>query len=160
MILPLSYESRQNSHAMTDVQGTSLALEHLTIEPSLVTPEVDFDGEKGLLLLRGVSMPEDMGRFYAPLLNWIRKYTESPASKTVLRIEFSYFNTATSKVLLELFALLEHAAEEDGHEISIEWCFNPDDFDMIEAGENYQMLLRLPFHLVETQAKPPFSKKQ
>lgn len=143
---------------MTDVQETALALEHLTIEPTLITPEVNFNAETGVLLLRGVSMPEDMGRFYTPLLNWLRKYTESPAAVTVLRIEFSYFNTATSKVLLELFALLEQASEE-GHEISIAWCFYPDDFDMIEAGENYQMLLRLPFHLVETQSKPPFPNK-
>lgn len=144
---------------MTDVQETALALEHLTIEPTLITPEVNFNAETGVLLLRGVSMPEDMGRFYTPLLNWLRKYTESPAAVTVLRIEFSYFNTATSKVLLELFALLEQANEE-GYEISIAWCFYPDDFDMIEAGENYQMLLRLPFHLVETQTKPPFPNKK
>ncbi len=133
---------------MSELRETVLGLEPLTLEGSLITPEVDFDHESGRLFLRGVSMPEDMGRFYAPLLSWMRKYVEKPAPVTVLRIEFSYFNTATSKVLLELFSILEQALE-DGHEVSIEWCFNPDDVDMIEAGENYQMLLRIPFQLLE-----------
>ena len=112
---------------------TALALEHLQLAGTLVTPSVDFDSASGLLTLSGVSMPEDMGRFYSPLLTWMRKYAEHPAPQTIFRIEFSYFNTATSKVLLE-------------------WCYLADDIDMIEAGENYEMLLRAPFHLVAVNA--------
>ena len=132
-------------------EDLGLTLEHLYAKGTLVTPLVDFDSESGLLLLRGVSMPEDMGRFYTPLLNWMRRYIETPAATTIFRIEFSYFNTATSKVLLELFALCERL-HESKHEVRIEWCYIPDDFDMIEAGDNYQMLLRVPFQLVELTA--------
>ena len=51
---------------------TALALEHLQLAGTLVTPSVDFDSASGLLTLSGVSMPEDMGRFYSPLLTWMR----------------------------------------------------------------------------------------
>ena len=50
---------------------TALALEHLQLAGTLVTPSVDFDSASGLLTLSGVSMPEDMGRFYSPLLTWM-----------------------------------------------------------------------------------------
>ena len=130
---------------------TALALEHLQLAGTLVTPSVDFDSASGLLTLSGVSMPEDMGRFYSPLLTWMRKYAEHPAPQTIFRIEFSYFNTATSKVLLELFAICENI-HENSHPVRIEWCYLADDLDMIEAGENYEMLLRAPFHLVAVNA--------
>lgn len=130
---------------------STLTLEHLQLAGTLVTPSVDFDGVSGLLTLKGVSMPEDMGRFYSPLLVWMRKYAENPATETVFRIEFSYFNTATSKVLLELFAICENIYE-NSHSVRIEWCYLADDFDMREAGENYEMLLRAPFQLVAINA--------
>lgn len=128
--------------------GTIQDMEHLVVEKTAVTPEVDFDATSGQLVIRGVSMPEDMGRFYSPLLVWLRQYAERPAAETVLHIEFTYFNTATSKVLLELFTICENLYE-NSHPVRIDWCHVADDLDMIEAGENYQMLLRAPFNLVE-----------
>ena len=127
--------------------ASELTLEPLQREHTLTTPSVDFDNVSGLLSLVGVSMPEDLGQFYGPLLAWLREYALKPAETTVFRIQFSYFNTATSKVLLELFTICENIYECE-HAVRIEWCHLADDFDMIEAGENYEMLLRLPFELV------------
>ena len=130
---------------------SALALEHLQLAGTLVTPSVDFNSASGVLSISGVSMPEDMRRFYSPLLTWMKKYAEQPAPETIFRIEFSYFNTATSKVLLELFSLCENIYE-NSHNVRIEWCYLPDDIDMIEAGENYEMLLRAQFQLVALNA--------
>jgi len=147
---PKLEECKKHQMATENIES-AFALEHLQVAGTLVTPSVDFDRATGLLTIAGVSMPEDMGRFYSPLLAWMRKYAENPAPETVFRIAFSYFNTATSKVLLELFAICENI-HESAHPVRIEWCYIPDDFDMIEAGENYEMILRAPFQFVALNA--------
>ena len=38
-----------------------------------------------------------------------------------------------------------------GHEIVINWHYEEDDEDMLEAGEDYQSIINVPFKMIEVQ---------
>lgn len=112
------------------------------------TPWVECVSSTGRIAMGGVSMPENVSAFYTPILNWVKRYCAQPAQDTVLRFAFDYFNTATSKIFMEIISYLEHMVHE-GHSCHIEWVYDPDDRDMREAGEDYAMLTAVPFRFIE-----------
>jgi uncharacterized protein YkuJ len=60
----------------------------------------------------------------------------------------TYFNTASSKIILDILMRLE-TLHEDGKNISVEWHYEEDDEDMQEAGEEYADIVEVPFTFVE-----------
>lgn len=114
------------------------------------TPTVNFDSEKGLLLLKGRSIPENSIEFYKPLVDWLESYSGTPQPKTVCEIQLEYFNTSSSKCLLDLFKKME-GMSKNGNEIVINWYYEEDDEDMLEAGEDYQSIINVPFKMIEIQ---------
>jgi len=90
------------------------------------TPGVVLDKEAGKFELSGRSMPEDVVAFFQPILDWIEDYKDSPNSKTVFDFKLTYFNTASSKLLMDILMMLEEM-HEDGHEVLAKWHYPSDD---------------------------------
>lgn len=122
-------------------------MEDLKQEGSAKTPEVEFNAS-GELLLKGRSIPENSIEFYKPLIEWIESYSESPNSSTVLNVQLEYFNTSSSKCILDVFKKLESIT---GSEVSVKWYYEEDDEDMLEAGEDYEAIIDLPFEMIEVE---------
>ena len=118
-------------------------LETLEYEATRVTPYIHFDPSTGIMRIQGASMPENVTEFYGPIIDWLSAYGNAPCEKTIPRFQLAYFNTATSKIFMELIARIETIAEQ-GHETCIEWWLEPDDDDMREAGEDYANLTTIP----------------
>jgi hypothetical protein len=47
---------------------------------------------------------------------------------------------------LDVFKKLESVS---GSEISVKWHYEEDDEDMLEAGEDYEAIIDLPFEMIE-----------
>lgn len=124
-------------------------MDNITLEGSPKTPTVDFN-ESGRLELRGRSIPENSIEFYKPLLDWIEAYGQSPQAETNVVIQLEYFNTSSSKCILDVFKKLE-AIANNGHNIVIHWHYEEDDEDMLEAGEDYQAIINVPFKMIEME---------
>lgn len=116
----------------------------LQVQPTKTTPTVKLDPSTGVLELSGVSIPENVSTFYAPILEWLRAYIQNPAERTTLKFSFDYFNTATSKVFMELITELE-SIHDGASPCVIEWHYRENDPDMLEAGEDYALITRIPF---------------
>ncbi len=125
-------------------------MESINIEGTPKTPDVNFDHDKGNLLLKGRSIPENSVEFYKPLVNWLGEYSNNPRAKTVCEIQLEYFNTSSSKCLLDLFKKME-SMNKNGCEVIINWYYEEDDEDMLEAGEDYQSIIDVPFKMIELQ---------
>jgi hypothetical protein len=125
-------------------------MENLHLEASAKTPEVHFDYANGKLMLKGRSIPENSIEFYKPLNDWIDSYSTGPTSNTVIDVKLEYFNTSSSKCLLDLFKKLERLNGSET-EVSVNWYFEQDDEDMEEAGEDYQAIIKLPFKMIEVE---------
>lgn len=122
-------------------------MEALKIEPTHKTPKVYLDPAENVFELSGRSIPEDSVGFYQRVLAWIDEYAKSPLPKTHFKFELEYFNTSSSKNILELLKKLE-SIHTDGHEVQISWYYDEDDEDMEETGEDYKALLAVPLELI------------
>jgi SiaC family regulatory phosphoprotein len=123
-------------------------MDPLTIEGSAKTPSVTFDASTGTLAIRGRSIPENSVEFYKPLIDWIDRYARAPQGKTLISVQLEYFNTSSSKCILDVFKKLE-LVRTAGHEISVQWHYEAEDEDMLEAGEDYQAIINIPFRMVQ-----------
>ncbi|NOY37768.1 MAG: DUF1987 domain-containing protein [Chlorobi bacterium] len=123
-------------------------MEPLIIEGTPKTPTVKFDAETGVVEIKGRSIPENSVEFYKPLVDWLEEYKASPASKTQVNIQLEYFNTSSSKCILDVFKKLE-AIHKAKHDVEINWYYEEDDEDMLEAGEDYESIIRIPFKMIE-----------
>lgn len=119
----------------------------LQLEKTPKTPLVKLDSTTGKLIFQGRSIPEDAIGFYEGIMDWIVEYAKSPATKTVVEMRFEYFNTASSKCILDVLKKLESFQSD----VFIEWYFEEDDEDMQEAGEDYHAIINLPFKIIETE---------
>lgn len=123
-------------------------MDSLIIESTQKTPLVSFDGKKGVLEIKGRSIPENSIEFYKPLVDWLEEYGETPCDKTVVNVHLEYFNTSSSKCILDVFKKLE-AIHKSNNDVAINWHYEEDDEDMLEAGEDYESIIRVPFKMVE-----------
>jgi len=116
----------------------------IIIEATRDTPGVILDPDNNKFEMNGKSLPEDVGSFYDPILEWIEGYSENPNEETIFEMKMNYFNTASSKMLLDILFALEEMAE-DGKNIKINWHYKENDEDMKEAGEEYEDIVEIPF---------------
>ena len=123
-------------------------MEPIIIEGTPKTPTVCFDGNEGIFKLEGRSIPENSVEFYKPLVDWLDSYKETPLQKTIVEVKLEYFNTSSSKCILDVFKKLEmiHKAK---NEVEIKWYYEENDEDMLEAGEDYESIIRVPFEMIE-----------
>lgn len=109
-------------------------MEVLEIEGTFMTPHVVLNAATQEFSLRGNSRPENPVAFFKPIFEWFEKHMPSIQEKIYFSIALDYFNTSTSKVLLDLFEYFE-SANTDGADIHVIWHYQFDDDDMKEAGE-------------------------
>jgi len=120
-------------------------MDSIKLEGTPKTPTVEFNSESGELLLKGRSIPENSIEFYKPLIDWIENYSTGVSHQTTLNVQLEYFNTSSSKCLLDVFKKLERISSP----VSINWYYEEDDEDMLEAGEDYDAIIDIPFKMIE-----------
>lgn len=121
-------------------------MDNYSLQPSPKTPLMKFDADQGDFEISGRSIPENSIEFYKPLLSWVDNYVKNPNSKTILSIKLEYFNTSSSKCLVELFRKLEEIADKS--EVKVQWYYEEEDEDMMESGQDFQHILKIPLELV------------
>ena len=122
-------------------------MEVVNIKGTDDTPKVILDKSNSLFEISGRSLPEDVNMFYEPILKWIEQYTEQPNSETIFNFKLEYFNTASSKVILDIMLKLEEI-HEAGNKVIVRWHHRDDEEDMLEAGEEYADIVAIPFEYV------------
>lgn len=125
-------------------------MKNIEIEGSPKTPEINFNAETGVIEIKGRSIPENSIEFYKPMIDWLEEYASAPKSKTIVNIQLEYFNTSSSKCILDVFKKLE-VISKNGNEVQVNWYYEEDDEDMLEAGEDYQSIIRIPFKMIEIE---------
>ena len=88
--------------------------------------------------------------FYKPIVESLDDYSKVPKSSTKVEIQLEYFNTSSSKCILDLFKKLE-SIHKAGNQVAINWYYEEDDEDMLEAGEDYEAIIDLPFEMIEVE---------
>ncbi|PCJ81415.1 MAG: nuclear pore complex subunit [Bacteroidetes bacterium] len=121
-------------------------MENIIITGTPKTPEVAFLADSRTMKLSGRSIPENSIDFFAPLIQWADGLC-STAGFVEVNIRLEYFNTSSSKCLMDLLKRIEASAAD----ACVNWYYEEEDEDMLEAGEDYDAIIDLPFKLIATE---------
>ena len=112
-------------------------MEDLIIEATKSSPFIHFDYAKHTLEIKGESYPENAAKAYAPVFAWLEEYLGGLKDEEVwVNLEITYFNSSSSKVLMNFFDMLEDAAR-DGKKIVVNWHYHEDNETALECGEEF-----------------------
>jgi hypothetical protein len=121
-------------------------MESLHIKGTEDSPNIILDKDKNHFEISGKSLPEDVSAFFEPVLQWFEEYNKDPLESTTVEINMTYFNTASSKLLLDIFMILEKISEKST--VLINWHYPSYDEEMKDAGIEYSEMLDLDFNLI------------
>lgn len=102
-----------------------------------ISPAIDFDTITGICEIKGESFLEETSNFYSPLADWLYEYTKTQ-KPIIFNINLTYFNTSTSKWLLNLLHILSEYETNNG-KVKVNWYYYKDDIDMSEEIDDYIM---------------------
>lgn len=103
----------------------------LFIEATRKTPEIDFNPEEGLFVLKGKSIPENASKIYEPLIELLKDYTRDPREETQVHFNLMYFNTASSLWIARMIRVLSKINDPEKLLI-INLYFHLEDYDEME----------------------------
>jgi hypothetical protein len=101
-------------------------------------PKVHFSSKTGECLIEGESYMENPKLFYEPLTKWLNDYLETNPTSLHLIFKIYYFNTSSSRQLMNIIELLR-SFQNKSVDIKIDWYYDPDDLDMKEEVEDFIM---------------------
>jgi hypothetical protein len=109
------------------------------------------DPDELICEISGKSYPPDVLKFYEPLFDWLDDFKYLSKENLTFGFKLDYYNTASSKILLEIFYKLEEISK-DGTKILVKWYYPDDDEEMLEVGEEFQRLVNINFeHIAYTK---------
>jgi len=123
-------------------------MEVLDIKGTNDTPKVLLDAENEIFEISGRSLPEDVVSFYKPVIDWLDEYKDNAKGYIEFVFRFIYFNTATSKLILDILFKLEEI-HESGNDVKVIWFYEEDDEDMLDLGEEFAENVDIEFEIIE-----------
>lgn len=118
----------------------------LTIIETEKTPSVRFNSKTGVLDISGKSLTENAFEFYKPLLDKIKEYINAPSEQTTVNITFEYFNTASSKSMMDLILAFEPLQKQG--KLTINWFYESGDDDMFEVAEDFKDKTKMSINII------------
>ncbi len=127
-------------------------MEVLKLELTDNTPKVILDHTKHEIEFEGDSRPEDVQKFFKPIMDWLDEYGEyvKNAGDVTLNANFKleYFNSSSAKYIMDIILKLGEIAEAANVTLNINWFYDEMDEDMLDAGEEFEDMLDVEFNFV------------
>lgn len=124
----------------------------IIVQPTPKTPKIVYDPDSYTFVLEGRSIPEDSVGFYRKLYGWVEECGPQLTGSVDFDFRLEYFNTSTSKCLLDLFKMLQTHVHSHNPQARIRWYCSEDDPDMAETGEDYAEMLDMKFEIIIEEA--------
>ena len=109
-------------------------MENIFITKVEDAPKVIMDFENGLIEFEGECYPENAFEFFEPILEWLNEYFKDIQKETIINFKLSYFNSATTQVLFDIFDILD----ESGHKaLKINWYYDKNNKGTLKDYEEF-----------------------
>lgn len=132
-------------------------MQKLFIEPTDLTPLINFSPDENIFIISGISSPEDVRALYYPVIDWVKTFVDDIIEGTVrvfhkgtpvrMHIDLSYFNSSSAKFLFDIFTELKRLKSSEVP-VMVEWIYEAEDIDMKEAGSDIAELVEMEFTYV------------
>ncbi len=118
----------------------------LIIEETQDTPKIFLDRESGVFEVSGRSLPENAVKFYTPVLQWMEDYVIAPNETTHFEFKLDYYNSASTKKILEIVTVLEKLVQKN-HPVLIVWYHSKEDELIKNRGLEIKEMVDVPFEV-------------
>lgn len=122
-------------------------MQPLFIAATEMTPEINFDREKGYLGISGRGFTQKILSFYEPVTKWVDEYVKQPQDSTTLDLRLEYINSASTMVIAKILKKI-NGLKSSGKEVIINWHYHEEE-DMKEIGQEMELLLNLSFNYID-----------
>lgn len=131
-------------------------MDALQLEPTDFTPKIILDPTALKFEIAGESRPENAGKFYQPILQWMEQYKSvlfwhkekfGKPQPITFEFKFDYLNSVSAKYILDLFKQLD-TYNSEGNPVTVKWYYDKRDEDMKSTGEEFADLLKVPFEFI------------
>lgn len=133
--------------------NNSIIMNPLIIKETITTPKIIFDYNNNNFIIEGCSRPENVRDFFNPVIQWLMDFKKSineNSDKTtpiVFKFIFDYFNSSSAKFILDILVLINDI-HSTGLNVGVDWCFEEEDEDMKEVGEELSEVVDFPFSYI------------
>ena len=93
-------------------------MDNLYIEETKSSPSIDFNAQTHIHSIKGDSYPDHLSNFYDPVTTWLENYIENLKDKATFNVELRYFNSSSSKILIDIFDAFDEAVQ-NGKEVCV-----------------------------------------
>ena len=138
----------QENYLLGSLKKSYLIMNVFKLEGADDTPSVTLDKENNIFEISGRSIPENVMDFYNPILDWLTSYAEAPLEETVFVFKMLYYNTASSKYLMEVLLKLEDIYR-NGHKVFVKWYYPHNDGDIEDGGKDYFDIVKIPHEMLQ-----------
>lgn len=121
---------------------------HVAIPETDFTPSVRISNEDNRIIITGPSRLEDPSPFFEKLTDVLNENIINFKTRFTLEFKLNYLNSSSSKWL---FHILKNVQNRFGGNkiMNVNWYYDEDDEDILEAGEVFKNLLNVQFALIE-----------
>ncbi len=118
-----------------------------------MNPYVSLRADTGVCEILGDSILEDTYPFYKKIIDWLNAYflTEKPL---FFSFKLVYFNTSTSKCVLDILRLIKQY-EEKGGTVQVYWYHQADDLGSKEDAEDFVWYTKIDINIISYDTKRP-----
>ncbi|MCL2208057.1 MAG: DUF1987 domain-containing protein [Fibromonadales bacterium] len=106
-------------------------------EKATSTPYVLIDEEKKYMKLEGRCFHENVAGFFKDVNEWLDAYLASDFDTFTFDCAISYFNSSTTKLLLNMLLKMNKYASET-KKVIVNWITTEDNEIMVECGEDFR----------------------
>jgi hypothetical protein len=121
-----------------------MSFSNLEIESTGSTPEVVLDILSKRLEIKGICTPENPRHFFDPIFLALEQYHKVEHELTI-EICLDYFNTGSSKCLLNLFYMISNNPDLKPKTV-VNWVIEESDPDIKESGLLFEEITGLKFN--------------
>jgi len=136
-------------------------MENLFIAPTLTTPEIRFSLKENIFRVSGTSRPEDVRALYFPVIEWIKQFADNLIDGRIekytaenpfrFQVDLKYFNSSSAKFLYDILIEVKRIHSET-IPVIIEWHYENDDMDLLEAGNDLSILAEMEFKYIPKES--------
>jgi hypothetical protein len=116
----------------------------LVREQTEQSPEINFK-TNGDLLIRGISVLENIHSFYTDIFDWLEEFEHTLPSAINLIFDLEYVNTSSTKSCVEIARKVDSYRAKCPN-INITWRYKEGDDDAYELGKDIEYWVKIKFN--------------
>lgn len=122
-------------------------MQPLNIRKTEYSPSVNYNPSTKQFTFEGESRPENCGKFYEPIIDWVTKHiaSEEKTAPLIFIFKFDYFNSTSARYIVKFLQTVKELAKQQHNTIRVEWHYEKLDEDMLEAGKEFSEAVDMDF---------------